>query len=66
MNYLRSCDLTKLDTVRNEEIRRRAQVDTDIIRDHQSKKLLLYVHLQRMTRKRQKWIWGYTSAQRRR
>jgi hypothetical protein len=24
------------------------------------------VHLQRMTRKRQKWIWGYTSAQRRR
>jgi hypothetical protein len=42
MEIRRSCGLIKLDTVRNEEIKRRAQVNIDIIEE---KKLVGYVHL---------------------
>jgi len=52
INYWRgSCGLTKLDRIRNEEIRR-AQVDIDIIETIQAKRLLWCGHLQRMPEER--------------
>jgi hypothetical protein len=53
MDYCRmGCLLTEQDRVRNEKIRRRGQVDTDIIKTIEAKRLLWYADLQRTPEER--------------
>ena len=67
MEYWRkSCGLTKLDKIRNEEIRRRAEVDIDVIETIETKQLAWYGHLSRMAEERwPKKLWMWTPSQRR-
>lgn len=58
--WRRSCGLTKLDKVRNEEIRRRAEVDIDVTETIEVKQLAWYGHLNRMQEERwpkKLWKW---------
>ncbi|XP_050497794.1 uncharacterized protein LOC126878967 [Diabrotica virgifera virgifera] len=53
MNYWRRCcRLTRLDRVRNEDIRRQMEIDLDIIDTIEAKRLNWYGHLQRMPENR--------------
>ena len=64
--WRRCCALTKLDKIRNEEIRNRVGVSIDIIDTIESKRLSWYGHMRRM--KNDRWpmkIWAWQPQQRR-
>lgn len=66
--WRRSCGLTLLDKVRNEEIRRKAEVSFNIIDTIEIKRLKWYGHLNRMGEERwplKLWNWKPTSHRRR-
>ena len=50
--WRRACGVSRLDHVRNEEIRRRAQREQDIMDTINMKRLIWYGHVQRMPEER--------------
>ncbi|KAL3284148.1 hypothetical protein HHI36_018316 [Cryptolaemus montrouzieri] len=66
--WRRSCGLTRLDRIKNTEIRERAEVDLDIKDTIEAKRLEWYGHLRRMTQERlhlRIWKWQHREKKKR-
>lgn len=64
--WRRSCGVSRLEHITNEEIRRRMEVDGTIIDTIENKRLLWYGHMQRMTNERwPKRVWDWVPPNRR-